>query len=110
MFTDSEIASNFTLGKAKCSYFINFGIAPFFKESLKKQINLSPFYSLSFDESMHAVTQSCQMDVAIRFSNQTNNMVETCYYDSQFLHRPNASELLGRSLTAASCGLKDEKP
>ena len=65
MFTDSEIASKFTLGKTKCSYFINFGIAPFFKESIKKQIKL--FYSLSFDESMNAVTQSCQMDVAIRF-------------------------------------------
>ena len=46
MFTDSEIASNFTLGKTKCSYFINFGIAHFFKGSLKKQINLSPFYIL----------------------------------------------------------------
>ena len=48
------------------------------------------------------------MDVSIRFWNQTNNMVETRYYVSQFLHRPNASELL-RSLTAASHDLEDEK-
>ena len=63
MFPDSDIVKKFTLGKTKCSYIINYGIAPYFKEILLKAINHSPYYSLSFDESM----QNCRMDVGIRY-------------------------------------------
>ena len=31
MFPDSEVASKFALGKTKCSYFMNYNIAPHFK-------------------------------------------------------------------------------
>ena len=31
MFSDSKIASSFQLSKTKCSYFINYGLAPHFK-------------------------------------------------------------------------------
>ena len=39
MFSDSEIASEFTLGKTKCFYLINYGLAPFFKDTLLREIN-----------------------------------------------------------------------
>ena len=52
MFPGSEIAKQFKLSKTKCSDFINFGIAPVFKTNLTKEINMSPFYSFLFDESM----------------------------------------------------------
>ena len=67
MFPDSDIVKKFTLGKTKCSYIINYGIAPYFKEILLKAINHSPYYSLSFDESMNSVLQNCRMDVGIRY-------------------------------------------
>ena len=34
MFPDSEIAKQFSLGKDKMSYLINFGLAPYFKTKL----------------------------------------------------------------------------
>ena len=52
MFLDSEVAIKFTHAKTKCSYLMNDGAAPFFKHQLTKCINNSPFYSLSFGESM----------------------------------------------------------
>ena len=32
MFSDSKIAESFKLGKTKCGYFINYGLAPFLKQ------------------------------------------------------------------------------
>ena len=108
MFPDSEIAEQFKLSKTKCSYFIKFGIAPVFKTNLTKEINMSPFYSVSFDESMNSVMQQCQMDVVIRYWNETAGNVETRYHDSKFLSRPNAKELLSNIENVAK-NFKTEK-
>ena len=67
MFSDSEIASQFHLSKTKCSYFINHCFAPYFKDILVNVINMLEFFTVSFDESMNAEMQNCQMDVAVRF-------------------------------------------
>ena len=48
------------------------------------------------------------MDVGIRFWNDCTKLVETRYYDSQFLHRPNADELF-QSLLISSQKLNEEK-
>ena len=50
MFPDSEIAQKFKLGKTKCAYLFNYGMAPFVKYQLVKNIVASPFYTVSFDE------------------------------------------------------------
>ena len=44
------------------------------------------------------------MDVNVRFWNECRNNVETRYYDSKFLDRPNAENLL-ESIRDASNGL-----
>ena len=93
MFPDSEVASKHILDKTKCAYFMNYGIAPHFKNILTKAITESPFYSLSFDESLNAVIQSCQMDITIRDWDDVKNLVQTQYFDSKFLQRPNAEML-----------------
>ena len=108
MFSDSEIASEFTLGKTKCSYLISYGLAPYFKDTLFREISTSEFFSLSFDESLNKEIQSCQMDVGIKFWSDCTKLVETRYYDSQFLHRPNAVELF-QSLLLSSQKLNEEK-
>ena len=68
MFPDSEISFNLKLGKTKCAYLMSYVIAPHFKSNLLKSINNSSFYSLSFDERLNNVLQSCQMTNDINFS------------------------------------------
>ena len=42
---------------------------------------------------MNSVLQNCQMDVVIRYWNQSNNVTQTRYLDFKSLNRPNAEEL-----------------
>ena len=67
MFADSEIAHQFSLGKTKCRYLILYGIAPYCKSELLKQINSLPFFSLLFHGSLNSMLQKCHMDVNIDF-------------------------------------------
>ena len=43
MLSDSETANKFSLGRAKCSYFVNFGIAPHSKTMLLYNVQKSLF-------------------------------------------------------------------
>ena len=93
MFHDSEVASKFTLGKTKRAYFMNYGIAPHFKNILTKARTESPFYSLLFHENLNAVMQSRQMNVGIRYWDDVKNLVQTQYFDSKFLQHLHAEML-----------------
>ena len=79
------IAAKMKFGKTKCSYFIDYGLAPYIKEQLGKYISSSPLYVVSFDESMNSVFQNDQMDVAMRFWNNSKKQAETRYLTSEFL-------------------------
>ena len=103
MFSDSVIAKPFTLGRTKCSYFINFGIAPYLKELLLAKLKSSDFFVTFYDESLNRVLQEEQMDVVLRYCNNESCMVEISYFDSAFLKRANSQNLhvkLLESLTA----------
>ena len=52
-FQSCKIAKEFKVSKTKCRYFIDFGIASVYKTNLTKEINMSPFYSFSFDDGMN---------------------------------------------------------
>ena len=67
MFAGHEVAEHFSLGKAKSRYTMLYGIAPEFKKMLPYDVNQSPFFSISFDESLNSELQMCCMDVALRF-------------------------------------------
>ena len=67
MFPDSDIVAQFSLEKTKCRHMILFGLVPYFKNALIKDINNSLYYSLSFDETLNSVVQKCQMDINIRY-------------------------------------------
>ena len=88
--TDSQMKFE----KTKCSYFISYGLAPYIKEQLEIYISSSPLYIVSFDESMNSVLQNEQMDGAIRFWNNSKKQAETRYLTSEFLHRPNAENVV----------------
>ena len=94
MFYDSDIAKGFKLSKTKCSYYVNYGLAPFYKKKLIVEVNASPFFTLHFDESMNKVLQTEQMDGCVRFWSDECNQVKTHYLDSQFFNHPNSTNIL----------------
>ena len=53
----------------------------------------SPFFAVSFDESLNTDLQMRQMDAAVRFWNDKTGLAEAKYFDSQFLRRPPAHNL-----------------
>ena len=71
MFLDSKIASSFQLSKTNCSYFINYELAPHFKELLSQDVKVCPFFVLSFGESLNEFIQKEQMDLQIRYWDNT---------------------------------------
>ena len=79
MFTDSRIAQNFSCGKTKCFYLINFGLASYFHDIWMSKLRQSSVkYVISFDESFNIGLQSEQMDVTIWFwDNQENKVADT---------------------------------
>ena len=107
MFPDSEIPSQFALGKTKARYTMLYRIAPEFKKQLIYDINASPFYIASFDESLISQVQMSQMDVGVRYWNNRKNIAETRYFDSKFMRQPNADVLLknlDESISSANRG------
>ena len=89
MFPDSRVAKSFQLSKTKCGYFITYGLAPYVKELLMKKIQSSPFFVLSFDESLNIIIQKKQMDLQVRFWDNEKKKC-TRYHGSKFVQRPNA--------------------
>lgn len=58
MFPDSAIDSAFRFSKRKSHYVVNHGLASYFKELLKKDVDKSDVYAVSFNESLNHATQS----------------------------------------------------
>ena len=75
-------------------YTILYRISPKFKKQLIYGLNASPFYTVTFDESLNSQVQMSQMDVGVRYWNNRKNIAETCYFDLKFMRRPNADVLL----------------
>lgn len=96
MFSDSEIARDFQMGRTKLTYLINFGIAPYFHEILLGELKNADYYSISFDESLNGVTQTCQMDLHIRFWSSINNKICVRYFDTRFLGHATANDILNK--------------
>ena len=84
MFPGSQVAKSFQLSKTKCDYYVVFGLIPYFKELLVKDVQLSQFYSLSFDEKLNNNLQEEQMDISFRFWDDIAGEAVTRYFDSRF--------------------------
>ena len=92
MFPDSNIAKHFQMGANKLQYMVNWGIAPYFRDRLVDDVNKSKYISIGFDESLNTVTQTCQMDLTVRYWD--SNRVQVRYWDSSFLGHTTAIDLL----------------
>ena len=49
---------------------------------------MSPYFVVSYDESLNRILQDEQMDIQIRYCNESLGVVETIYFDSKFLKLP----------------------
>ena len=85
MFSDRKIASQFKLGKTKARYAMLDWIALELKKQLIYDINATPFYTVSFDESLNSQVQVSQMDVGVLYWNSRKSIAETHYFDSNFM-------------------------
>ena len=93
MFPDSKIAQSFKLGPAKLKHLINFGIAPHYKSASLDNVRNSPCHVISYDESLNSKTQSSEMDILVRYFDETELKVKTRYLDSQFLGHGSSTDL-----------------
>ena len=94
MFPDNQIASQFLPGKTKARYIMLYGIALEFKKQMIFDINASPFYTVSFDESLHCQLQMSQIDVGVWYWNNRKNISETLYFWLKIQKTTNADVLL----------------
>lgn len=93
MFPDSTIAAKFQMKRTKLSYIISFGLAPYFKYELMSALQNASYFTVIFDECYNKETKSQQMDVLLRFWDDSNKQVCTKYLDSQFLSRGRAVDI-----------------
>ena len=81
------------LGKDKLKYVVNYGIATFFAERLKKQESESEFV-VCYDENLNKIIQESEIDLVLRFCDTCKNKVQVRYLDSIFLGQETAADLL----------------
>ena len=61
----------------KCTYYINFGIAPYFKDLLLEEIKSAKFIVVSYDETLNTILKKEQIDILVRFLNE-NLELQSC--------------------------------
>ena len=69
----------------KAQIYNKFGIAPYFKSVLLERIKESSCYVISYDGSLNKKMQSSEMDLLVRYFDETEEQVKTRYLHSQFL-------------------------
>lgn len=91
MFSDSTIASEYKMSASKVKYSVVFGIAPFLKEILQKDIENIPFV-FKFDETTTSQKKK-QLDGYVQFFSKSTNKVVTRYAGSYFVGHCNSENL-----------------
>lgn len=94
MFPDSTIARNFSMGYDKAAYVTCFGLAPYFEDKLKNELDASRSFSISVDESLNEVAHKNQMDLHVRYWDSSKSIAVTRYFNSQFLGHSCAADLV----------------
>ena len=73
MFSDSQVVKDFPMCRTKMTYLINFATAPYFLEILISELKSWNYYSISLDESLNDITQTCQMNAHVRYWSSSKN-------------------------------------
>ena len=80
--------------KDKCGYIITHGIAPHFEQLLLEDVSRSPFFALSFDESLNKSLQRGQMDILVRYWEMEKRLAVTRYLTSEFMGYAKAEDIM----------------
>ena len=76
-------------------YYVNYGLAAYFKEELcENYVKASPYFSLSFDEILNGEIQEEQLDCHFTYWDDNRKEVCSMYFERHFLRRPNAQNIL----------------
>ena len=75
-------------------YIATHGVAPHFKHLLKDNLNKSEVMVYFFDESLNEITQTCEMDVIIRYWNNDAQKVDVRYWGCSFFGHATHQDLL----------------
>ena len=94
MLPDSMVVSQFQLGPDKLKYFTKWGVAPYIRQLLLNELDSASFIAVSFDESLNKLTQTCQMDLIVRYWHEADQQVKVRYWDSKFLGHSVHQDLL----------------
>ena len=65
MFPVVDNIKNLAFGNYNIKYYMNYGICPYLKESLKTEVNNSPFIVTCSDESLNKKAQNCELALHI---------------------------------------------
>lgn len=79
MFPDSKTEKSFQIGRNKIGYSISHTLGPYFKCLLIEQLNQSPWLIVCFNESLNKKSQTCEMDLFIRYWNEEKMQVKVRY-------------------------------
>ena len=85
VFSEKDSHLNAVEGPDKLYYYVTFELAPYFKSLLTDTIKKSDCHILSFDESLNDFTQTSEMDLLVRFFDNSTNTVIIRFCYSRFL-------------------------
>ena len=94
MFPNSKIAANFSMARTKAMYAINHGTEPYFKSLLLSSIDTSDIHVYSFDESLNEVTQTCEINLYVRYWDVACSQVKMRYFGSSFMGHGTYTDIL----------------
>ena len=105
MFSDNATVIEYSMSKDKVSYYINYGIAPIFRDEMLLTCVKWPFDSVLFDGSFYHIFRDDQLDVyiIIRIWDCVKCQASTRYPTSKFLKSTHAENLLNVLIDAISC-------
>ena len=92
MFPNDAIAKKYKMGETTIKYLIQFGIAPYTKSSMLKDVDGRPFV-FKFDETTTSQVKK-QYDGYVTFFSKTANKVTTIYAGSLFVGHCMAADLV----------------
>ena len=92
MFPDSNISNHYQMDPDKIRYLVNWSLGSYFKGKLVEDINRFKFLPVGFDERLNQITQTCQMDITVKFWDV--HRVQVRYWNSSFMGHTTANDLL----------------
>ena len=80
-FHDSVIARNVKIGPSKMSYMVSYGLGPYFRQMIIKDIVEGNYFTLHFDEMILAQTKK-HMDLLVHYWSEREHVVKVKYISS----------------------------